>query len=100
MRGMSIKGDISRYLTGKSYRYPKLNRLKRARNLYSAKQYEPYQYALIKGDILLDRAKDSLYIDGGRFKSLGKMKRSDIYKLQDRYGSSQIGVVSDKKVCY
>jgi len=38
-------------------------------------------------------------MDGVRFKSLGKMKRSDIYKLQDRYGASQIGVVSDKKVC-
>jgi len=100
MRAMSSKSDISRYLTGKSYRYPQLNRLKRARNFYSAKQYEPYQYAVLKGDILLDRAKDSLYMDGGYFKSLGKMKRSDIYKLQNRYGNSQIGMVSDKKVCY
>jgi len=100
MRGISNKDDISRYLTSKSYRYPSLHRLKRARNFYSAKQYEPYQYAVLKGNILLDRAKDSLYIDGGYFKSLGKMKRSDIYKLQNRYGTTQIGMVSDKKVCY
>jgi len=100
MRGMSRKSDISRYLTGKSYRYPALNRLNRARNIYSAKEYEPYQYAVLKGNILLDIARDSLYMDGTRFKSLGEMKRSDIYKLQYRYGVNQIGVVSDKKVCY
>jgi len=100
MRRINRKDNISRYLSGKSYRYPQLNKLKRAKNFYSAKQYEPYQYAVLKGDILLNKSQNSLYIDGGYFKSLGKMKRSDIYRLQDRYGSSLIGMVSDKKVCY
>ncbi|HHB94132.1 MAG TPA: hypothetical protein ENK88_03215 [Campylobacterales bacterium] len=100
MRGINRKSEISRYLTGKSYRYPALNRINRARNMYSAKQYEPYQYAVLKGDILLRGARDSLYMDGTHFKSLGQMKRSDIYKLQHRYGANQIDVVSDKKVCY
>jgi len=100
MAGVNKKGDISRYLTGKSYRYPELYRLNRAKNLYSIKQYEPYQYALIKGDILQNRVRNSLYIDGEYFKSLGRMKRSDIYRLQQIYGASKIGVVSDKKVCY
>jgi len=100
MKDLNSKGAISKYLTGKSYMYPLLYSLTRAINLYSAKQYEPYQYALVRGNILDNRIRNTLYIDGGYFKSLGKMKRSDIYKLQDIYGSSQIGIVSDKKVCY
>ena len=101
MRGMHRKGDISRYLTKKSYFFPELVQLKRFRNPKQLKDYEPYQYAVLKGEPLSDRAIESKYLlSGQNFNSLGKMKRSDIYKLQNRYGTENIGVVSDKKVCY
>jgi hypothetical protein len=100
MRNMSTKSQISRYFTGKYYISKQLNHLKRSINPNGIKHYEPYQYAIIKGGLLKHRQKDSMYIKGGYFKSLGKMKRSDIYELQDRYGIDKIGVISDKKVCY
>jgi len=100
MRGISTKSEISRYLTGKYYISSKLDSLNRSRNPNGIKHYEPYQYAILKGNILQNQSKNSMYISGGYFKSLGKMKRSEIYSLQDRYGVSQIGVISDKKVCY
>jgi hypothetical protein len=100
MRKMVKKDDISKYLTGKSYRDLTINKLNRSINIYSIKQYEPYQYAIVKGDILSKRVKNGLFIDGRYFKSLGKMKRSDIYKLQKKYGDKLIGVISDKRVCY
>lgn len=100
MHGMHDKSEISRYMTGKSYFFPELARLKRVRNQKGLTHYEPYQYALLKGGVLSERAKNSLYLSGGVFKSLGKMKRSEIYKLQDIYGANKIGVVSDKKVCW
>ncbi len=99
MRNMSTKSEISRYLTGKYYISPKLDALKRSKNPNDIKHYEPYQYAVIKRKIP-QRVKNSMYISGGFFKSLGKMKRSDIYRLQDKYGINNIGVISDKKVCY
>ncbi len=99
MRNMSTKSEISRYLTGKYYISSKLDALKRSKNPNSIKHYEPYQYAVIKGNTPL-KVKNSMYISGGFFKSLGKMKRSDIYRLQDKYGINNIGVISDKKVCY
>jgi hypothetical protein len=100
MRGINSKGKISRYLTGKNYISVQLDNLKRSRNPNGIKYYEPYQYAILKSNILKNRAKDSMYITGGFFKSLGRMKRSDIYYLQDKYGISKVGVISDKKVCY
>lgn len=100
MDGLNSKSEISKYLTGKSYISKEINSLKRSRNLNGLKYYEPYQYAVLKRGILKDRAIDTLYISGGFFKSLGKMKRSDIYSLQNRYGVYRVGVVSDKKVCY
>jgi len=100
MRGLTKKREISKYLTGKSYMYKELYTLKRVINFYSTKQYEPSQYALIRGDIFDNKTKVGLYLDGGYFRTLGKMKRSDIYRLQSIYGTHQIGLVSDKKVCY
>jgi hypothetical protein len=100
MRKLSRKSEISRYLTGKSYISKRLDRLKRSKNPNGIKYYEPYQYAILRGNILQNRAKDSMYLTGGFFKSLGKMKRSDIYYLQDKYGIDKIGVISDKKVCF
>ncbi len=61
--------------------------------------YEPFQYAVVKGDIG-ERVREGIFIDGGSFMSLGRMRRSDIYRLQDRYGADRIKVVSDKRVCY
>lgn len=100
MNHLNDKSAISRYLTGKSYFYPELNHLKRARNRRTLKDYEPYQYAVLKNGTLNQQAKRSLYLGGNYFNSLGKMKRSDIYKLQDKFGVRNIGVISDKKVCY
>ncbi len=101
MRGIYHKGEISRYLTGKSYFFPELAQLKRFKNPKQLKDYEPYQYAVLKGEPLSDRAIESQYLRSGQlFNSLGKMKRSDIYQLQEQYGTANIGVVSDKKVCY
>ncbi len=101
MRNMRTKAEVSRYFTGKCYISKGLNRLKRYVNPNGIKFYEPYQYAVIKrSNILRKRRRNSMYLNGRYFKSLGKMKRSDIYKLQDRYGFSKIGVISDKRVCY
>ena len=100
MQGMQTKEEISRYLTGKSYFYPELFELKRVKNQNTLKYYEPYQYAVLKGGILKDRAVQSMFLSGQLFHSLGKMRRSDIYELQEKYGRDMIGVVSDKKVCY
>ena len=100
MQNLTQKREISRYLTGKSYMYPQINNLNRAINIYSTKQYEPFQYALVRGDILYDKSRLGLFLDGGYFRTLGKMKRSDIYRLQNIYGSAQIKLISDKKVCY
>ncbi len=100
MRFMTNKHDISRHLSGRSYFYKALKSLKRVKNLKGLKDYEPYQYAVLKGNTLSYQAQKSQYLDGGYFNSLGKMKRSEIYKLQNQYGSHNIGVVSDKKVCY
>ncbi len=100
MEGLSSHSEISKYLTGKSYISKELNSLKRYINPNGLKYYEPYQYAVLKDSIFKNRAINSLYMSGEVFKSLGKMKRSDIYYLQDRYGANRVGVVSDKKVCY
>jgi len=100
MSSFSQKDEISRYLTGKSYFFPEITHLKRTKNQYSLKHYEPYQYAVIKGKILKDRAVESRFLNGQTFKSLGRMKRSEIYELQDKFGANHIGVISDKKVCY
>ncbi|RUM73825.1 MAG: hypothetical protein DSZ11_05050, partial [Sulfurovum sp.] len=100
MSSFSQKDEISRYLTGKSYFFPEITHLKRTKNQYSLKHYEPYQYAVIKGKILRDRAVESRFLNGQTFKSLGRMKRSEIYELQDKFGANHIGVISDKKVCY
>lgn len=58
------------------------------------------QYAALKGKTLANRAKKSQYLNGSYFNSLGRMKRSDIYELQDKFGVRNVGVISDKKVCY
>ena len=100
MKSLSAKEDISRYLTGKSYFYEGLNTLNRSKNPHDLKHYEPYQYAVLKGNIFRNRAKRSKYLNAGYFNSLGKMKRSEIYELQDRFGVRNVGVISDKKVCY
>ena len=100
MSSFSKKDEISRYLTGKSYFFPEISELKRTKNQHSLKHYEPYQYAVLKGNTLRDRAIDSKFLGGKPFKSLGRMKRSDIYELQDKFGANSIGVISDKKVCY
>ncbi len=100
MSEFSSKNEISRYLTGKSYFFPEIAELKRAKNRHNLKHYEPYQYAVLKGNILKEQAQKSLFLGGRAFNSLGRMKRSDIYELQDKYGANSIGVISDKKVCY
>jgi hypothetical protein len=100
MQGIQTKEEVSRYLTGKSYFFPDLFKLKRVKNQNTLKHYEPYQYAVLKGSILKDQAVQSMFLSGRLFDSLGKMRRSDIYKLQKRYGIQNIGVVSDKNVCY
>ena len=100
MQRMFDKHEVSRYMTGKSYFSSEFSQLKRVRNQKDLTHYEPYQYAVLKGGILSERAKNSLYLSGGVFKSLGKMKRSEIYKLQDIYGVNKVGVISDKKVCW
>ncbi len=100
MNNMSNKNDISRQLSGKSYFYKGLSSLNRSRNKHDLKHYEPYQYAVLKGNTLRDRAQKSKYLNGSYFNSLGKMKRSEIYELQDSLGNRNIGVISDKKVCY
>jgi len=100
MRHLQSKSDISRYMTGKSYFYPELKTLERRKNQKGLEAYEPYQYAVLKRGTLQQKAQKSLYLSGASFFSLGKMKRSEIYSLQDVYGSQNIGVVSDKKVCW
>lgn len=100
MKFMTSKRDISRHLTQKSYFSQSLSALKRSKNSYDIKHYEPYQYAVLKGNTLASRAKKSQYLNGGYFNSLGKMKRSEIYELQERFGVRNVGVISDKKVCY
>jgi len=100
MEGMRDKNDISRHLSGKSYFYRTIAELKRSKNPHHLKHYEPYQYALLKGATLGHKAQRSEYLNGQVFNSLGKMKRSEIYELQDQFGSRNIGVVSDKNVCY
>ncbi len=100
MKFMTNKNDISRHLSGKSYFYKEINSLKRSKNLKGLKDYEPYQYAVLKGNTLSSQAKKSQYLNGTYFNSLGRMKRSEIYKLQNQFGSRNVGVVSDKKVCY
>ena len=100
MRSMHKKADISKYFTGKSYFSNGFNALERKKNTRKLKAYEPYQYAVIKGNTLSNKAQESAYLNGKTFRSLGRMKRSEIYELQDKYGSKKIGVISDKKVCY
>ena len=100
MKFMTSKEEISRHLTGKSYFYKALNSLKRVKNLKGLKDYEPYQYAVLKGNTLSSQAQKNQYLNGGYFNSLGRMKRSEIYELQNQYGSRNVGVISDKKVCY
>jgi len=99
MSHINSKEAISRYLTSYSY-FNEIKYLKRTYNPNGLKYYEPYQYAILKGAILRDRAKKSKYLNGRYFNSLGKMKRSEIYKLQDRFGARNIGIASDKSVCY
>jgi hypothetical protein len=94
------KIQVSRYMTGKAYFRKGMKSLKRTHNKNQLKFYEPYQYAILKGNILNQEARDHTFTTGQYFKSLGKMKRSEIYELQDRYGLNEIGVISDKKVCY
>ena len=100
MNNMTDKNDISRQLSGKSYFYKGLSALNRNKNNHNLKHYEPYQYAVLKGNTLRERAVQSKYLNGVYFNSLGKMKRNEIYELQDRFGRKNIGVISDKKVCY
>ena len=100
MSGMGNKERISRHLSGKSYFSESLSHLNRHKNSHDVKHYEPYQYAVLKGRTLANRAQQSQYLNGGYFNSLGKMKRSEIYELQNQFGVRNIGVVSDKKVCY
>jgi hypothetical protein len=100
MLNMDTKIQVSRYMTGKAYFSEEIKLLRRNYNNRMAKFYEPYQYAILKGSVLNAQARDSLFKSGQKFRSLGKMKRSDIYSLQNRYGVNEIGVASDKKVCY
>lgn len=99
LKDIDRKDAISKFLTGKSYISKETNSLKRYINPHNMKYYEPFQYAVIKGEIK-EKRRDGMLFEGGFFKTLGKMKRSDIYRLQDRYGVETIGVLSDKKVCY
>ncbi|CAA6801597.1 MAG: Unknown protein [uncultured Sulfurovum sp.] len=100
MSRMNDKNDISRHLSGKSYFYDSIANLNRTKSEHDLEHYEPYQYAVLKGSTLSSRAKKSQYLNGNYFNSLGKMKRNEIYELQDQFGSRNIGVISDKKVCY
>ncbi|CAA6826556.1 MAG: Unknown protein [uncultured Sulfurovum sp.] len=100
MKYLTSKGEISRHLTGKSYFNKDFKDFKRHKNRHNLKHYEPYQYALLKQGILGSRAVKSKYLHGSYFNSLGKMKRSDIYELQNHFGVHNIGVISDKNVCY
>lgn len=100
MKHLQSKREISRFMTGKSYFYPALRTLNRVKSQKTLRDYEPYQYAVLKKGTLAHKAKKSLYLSGESFFSLGKMKRSEIYRLQDQYGKANIGVVSDKKVCW
>jgi len=93
------KNEISNILTNKSYISKEVNMLKRYINPHNMRYYEPFQYAIIRGDID-KKTKNGMLFKGGYFRTLGKMKRSDIYRLQDIYGIETIGVLSDKKVCY
>ena len=100
MSSMNNKSAISRHLSGKSYFSKSFSTLKRAKTPYDLKHYEPYQYAVLKGNTLANRAQKSQHLNAGYFNSLGKMKRSEIYELQNRFGVRSVGVISDKKVCY
>ena len=100
MQYKNSKDEVSRHLAGVSYFSVRINPLKRRLNPKSVRDYEPYQYAILKGNTLEKQAKESMLKSGKYFRSLGKMRRSDIYTLQDRYGEGAIGVISDKKVCY
>ncbi len=99
LKDVNRKDKISKILTQKSYLSEELNRLKRYINPHNMKYYEPFQYAVIDGNIGL-KTQESMLFKGRNFRSLGKMKRSDIYKLQDKYGRDRIKVISDKMVCY
>jgi len=100
MKFMTSKNDISRHLSGKSYFYKDLGNLNRSKNNHDLKHYEPFQYAVLKGNTLAGQARKSQYLNGQYFNSLGRMKRSEIYDLQDKFGGRNVGVISDKKVCY
>lgn len=100
MKFMRSKEEMVRHLSGKSYFNAGLSRLNRMRNSFDLEHYEPYQYAVLKGNTLANRAKQSQYLNGAYFNSLGKMKRSEIYELQTQFGVRNVGVISDKKVCY
>jgi len=99
LKNINNKNEISKFLTGKSYISKDINSLKRYINPHNMKYYEPFQYAIVRGDIK-EKTKEGILFRGGFFRTLGKMKRSDIYRLQDIYGIGTIGVLSDKKVCY
>jgi len=99
MKDLNNKDEISILLTGKSYISKDINALKRYINPHDMKYYEPFQYSIVRG-VVKEKIRDGLFLRGGYFKTLGKMKRSDIYRLQDRYGFGRIRVISDKKVCY
>jgi len=100
MVGKETKIKVSRYMTGKAYFRQNMKNIKRSHNNYDVKFYEPYQYAVLKGGVLNAQARIGVLKSGKQFKTLGRMKRTDIYELQDRYGVNEIGVISDKKVCY
>jgi hypothetical protein len=100
MTNLNTKIKISRHMTGKAYFRKRMHLLNRVRNTNDLRFYEPYQYAVLKGTILNEKSRDSFLKNGQRFRSLDKMKRSDIYDLQDKYGLHEIGMISDKKVCY
>jgi len=99
MRSLQSKEAISRYLTGKSY-FLGVERLRRRENPRTLGAYEPYQYAVLKKGVHHLHAQRGRLLSGGDFDSLGRMRRSEIYRLQERYGRDHIGVISDKKVCY
>ena len=100
MQNMNDKREVVAYLTGHSYFGLGSAELKRLYNPKGLKAYEPDQYAVLKGAILRDQAQEGQLLNGQKFLTLGKMKRSEIYELQRRYGTQNIGVISDKKVCY
>ncbi len=100
MVNLNTKISISRYMTGKAYFRKDMESLNRSYNTNELKFYEPYQYAVLRGSVLNSRARDHQFKTGVMFRSLGKMKRSDIYNLQDQYGIAEIGMTSDKMVCY